>query len=87
MRNLAVLGSFFIISPLAFFFGKEYRKDEEQQEELEKMKERSKDAADTIAGDVQEVLEKEKKNLKPNDVEKLNDILEETEIMREEKKG
>lgn len=86
-ENLLKLGSLGLISPLAFFFGKEYIKGEKQEEEIEKIKERTKDAADTISKDVEEVMEDEKSNLKQKDVEKLNDILEETEDLREETKG
>lgn len=78
------LGSFILISPLPYFFGKEYRDREKQAEEIESLAERSNDAGTTIAQDVEEVLQNEKKNLKSQDVEKLNEILEETEDLRSE---
>lgn len=81
------LGSIFLIAPLAFFFGQEYRDRDEQEEEIQKMEERAEDTADTISSDVEEVLQKEKNNLKDEDVEKLNEILEETEELREESKN
>lgn len=84
--NLLRIGSLVLISPLAYFFGKSYRREEKQQSHIEEMEERTKDAADTISSDVEEVLENEKKNLKIEDVEKLNNILEETEDLREETK-
>ncbi len=80
------LGSFLLISPLPYFFGKEYRDREEQETEIESLEERSEDAGTTIAQDVEEVLKNEKKNLKSEDVEKLNEILEETEDLRSETK-
>lgn len=83
-RNILMLVSLGLISPLAYFFGREYKREEKQEENLEKLKERSKDAADTIATNVEEVLKEEKKALKGKDVEKLNNILEETENLREE---
>lgn len=85
-RNILMLVSLGLISPLAYFFGREYRREEKQEENLEKLKERSKDAADTIATNVEEVLKKEKQVLKGEDVEKLNNILEETENLRQETK-
>lgn len=85
-RNFILLGSLGLISPLAYFFGKSYRKSEEDQAQLEAIKERTTSSADTISEDIDEVLESEKKTLKPEDVEKLNEILEETETLREEKK-
>lgn len=87
MRNFIMLGSLGLISPLAFFFGQEYRKEEKQEEKIEAIKERSKDSADVIAHNVEDILKKEKQNLRPDEVEKLNNVLEETETLREEKKN
>lgn len=78
------LGSFILISPLPYFFGREYRDREEQEEEIENLEERSSEAGTTIAKDVEEVLKSEKEHLKEKDVEKLNEILEETEDLRSE---
>lgn len=86
LGNFIRLGSLALISPIAFFFGKEYRKNDEEEEKLEDMGERTKDAADTIAHDVEQVLKKEKGNLEPEDLEKLNDILVEAEDLRAETK-
>lgn len=86
MENLLRIGSLALISPLAYFFGKEYVKGEKQQEELEKIKERTKDAADNISEDVSQILNEKNNELKPKDVEKLNEILEETEDLRSETK-
>jgi len=85
-NNLLKLGSLLLISPLAFFFGREYKKSYKEDEQIEGLKERTKDAADTISKDVEGVLKKEKENLKPDDVEKLNDALEQTADLREESK-
>ncbi|MCL5433190.1 MAG: hypothetical protein M1524_03720 [Patescibacteria group bacterium] len=84
--NLLKLGSLTLLSPIAFFFGKQYKRDEKQTEKIEKLEESTQDAANTIAEDVEEIIEKDKKALKPEDVEKLNDILEETETLREKTK-
>lgn len=84
MGNFIKLVSLVLISPLAFFFGGEYRKRETEEGKIEDLEERTKSAADTIAKDVEGVIKNEKGNLKQEDVEKLNDILEETEELREE---
>jgi hypothetical protein len=84
--NSLKLGSLLLISPLAFFFGKEYRKTDQQEETIEALEERTKEAADTIAEDIEEVVKDEKESLKSEDMEKLNQILEETEDLREESK-
>ncbi len=84
--NMLRLGSLVLISPLAFFFGNEYKKTEQNEAKIEAMEERIKEAADIIAEDVDEILEDEKDALKDKDIEKLNEILEETEDLREETK-
>jgi hypothetical protein len=86
MENLLKLGALGLISPLAYFFGNLYQRQDKKDEETEKMKERAKNAADTISEDVDEVIKDEKTNLKGKDVEKLNEILEETEDLRQESK-
>ena len=85
-QSLLKLGSLVLISPLAYFFGREYRKRDTQDEKINAIKERTADAADNISEDVEEVLEDEKTNLRQKDVEKLNEVLEETEDLREESK-
>lgn len=77
MGNFLRLGSLGLISPLAFFFGREYRKGEKQTEQIEK-------TSQAIKKDVAGVLENEKQAIKSEDVEKLNDILEETEKLKVE---
>lgn len=79
--NFIRLGSIVLISPLAFFFGKEYKKS---GEDIEKIKEKTKDSAEKIQSQVEDVLEEEKPKLKKKDVEKLEEVVEETEKLREE---
>lgn len=83
-NNLLKLGSLVLIMPLAYFFGKEYRRNQKDEEEIEALEERSKDAADTISKDIEEVIKDEKLVLKEKDIEKLNEVLEETEDLRAE---
>ena len=82
MGNIVRLGSLALISPLAYFFGREYRKRDFQEEKIEA----TSDAADAITKDVSKVLENEKQNLKEEDVERLSDVLEKKETLREESK-
>jgi len=86
MESFIRIGSIALISPLAFFFGSSYKDRDKMEEGVEAMAERTKDSADTIASDVEEVLKDEKASLKPEDVDKLNEILEETEGLRQESK-
>lgn len=85
-KNLLFLGSLILISPLAFFFGREYRKSDKQEEKIENLKRETKEAAENITKDVDQVLQKEKKELQEDAVEKLSNVLEETEKLREETK-
>ena len=80
------IGSVALISPLAYFFGREYKDRDEEEAEIESMKDRSQEAANTISQDIKKVLEDEKSTLPEKDVEKLNEVLEETEELREESK-
>ncbi len=84
LENVVKIASLFIISPLAFFFGKMYRKQDQKEDEVVAVKERASEAADTISKDVSQVIHDEKQTLKPQDVDKLNEILEETEDLRQE---
>jgi hypothetical protein len=82
--NLLKMGSVALVSPLAYFFGKEYQKSDQEESQSIALKERSKEAADTISSDIEEILVSEKDVLKEKDMEKLNEILEETEDLRSE---
>lgn len=85
--NFLKIASLLLISPLAYFFGKQYKKSDKDDETITGIKERTKDAADTISDDLEEVIKNEKQNLKQVDMEKLNEVLEETEDLREESKN
>ncbi|MBU2632295.1 hypothetical protein KKG52_01135 [Patescibacteria group bacterium] len=84
--NFIKLGVLALVSPLAFFFAQMYQKTEEQEEKIEEIKERAQDAASTITSDVEKLLGNEKEILKEEDMEKLNEILEEAEDLRQEAK-
>ncbi|MCL5970366.1 MAG: hypothetical protein M1450_02620 [Patescibacteria group bacterium] len=84
--NFLRIGSLVLLSPLAYFFAREFKEREKDDDKTQKLKERTKDAANTISEDVGEVLKSNEKNLKEKDVEKLNEILEETEDLRLESK-
>lgn len=84
--NFLRVGSLLLISPLAYFFGREYRRSDKDENDMEALQERAKEAADTISQDLEEVIKDEKENLKEKDIEKLNEILEETEDLRLETK-
>ncbi|HEV2339971.1 MAG TPA: hypothetical protein VGT05_04415 [Patescibacteria group bacterium] len=86
MDSYLKLGSLLLITPLAFFFGQTYKDRDKELTQMEALEERSKNAADTIAQEVKEIIVTEKKNLQGKNLEKLNEILEETEDLREETK-
>jgi hypothetical protein len=80
------LVSFIIISPLAYFFGTQYNKTNQEQEEVFKVKERAKEAADNIAEEVGGLIKDKKGQLGHEDLNRLNEILEEAEDLRAETK-
>lgn len=81
--NFLKLGSLFLIAPLSFFFGRELKQEEKEISELEAMDERNQDSANVISKNISEVIENEKSTIKSKDVEKLNEVLEESETLRE----
>jgi hypothetical protein len=84
LESFIKLGSLLLISPLAFFFGQEYKDQDKEIAKRESLQERTQEAANNISQNVHEVINEEKKNLKQKDMEKLNNILEETDDLREE---
>lgn len=78
-ENLIKLGSLALISPLAFFFGKEYRSRQEHEKEDEAV-------AETITKDALEVLQKEENNLPDEDKAKLAEIVQTSESLKPEEK-
>lgn len=84
--NIIKMASISILSPLAYFFGIQFKKNDKASDEILKTKERAIASADEISSDVKEVIESGKSKLNPREINKLNEILEETKDLREEKK-
>lgn len=84
--NFLRVGSLLLISPLAFFFSNEYKKSSRDEEEIIETKEREEEAGKNIAEDVEEIIKDEGTNLNTKTTEKLNEILEEADDLREETK-
>ncbi len=84
--NLLRTGSLFLISPIAYFFGKEYRDRDKEEKKMDELKQESQVAADNISHEISDVLSKEKNVLQADDIDKLNDTLEQTESLREKSK-
>lgn len=84
--NIIKMASISILSPLAYFFGIQFKKNNKASDEALKTKERAAFSADEISSDVKEVIESGKSKLNPKELSKLNEILEETKDLREEKK-
>ncbi len=78
------LGSIVLISPLAYLFGQEYNERVKQEELTKEKDDRLNDTAETISEDIKDVLKNEAKNLKTSDLEKMKEILDEAEELREE---
>ena len=79
------MGSLILLTPLAYLFGTQFSKSQKNEDEVLKTKERETSAADEIAEDVGDVIESAKTKLTAKEVDKLNEILEEPEALRDEK--
>lgn len=76
VENLVKLASLGLISPLAYFFGREY------QERIIHQKQ-DKEVAEIISNEAANVLNNEEEKLSEEDKEQLIDIIEETEKLKE----
>ena len=85
--NIIKMASLSILSPLAYFFGVQFSKNDKKDDEILKTKERAVSSAQNIAKDVGDVIESGKEKLSSKEVEKLNDVLEEAQDLRQESKN
>jgi hypothetical protein len=76
VENLVKLASLGLISPLAYFFGREYQERIIHQEQ-------DKEVAEIISNEAANVLNNEEEKLSEEDKEQLVDIIEETEKLKE----
>lgn len=82
-RNLLLLFSLFLLSPLAFFLGKSYQENRKTKKKIETIKKRAR----KIENDVEEVLYDDRQRLSDGTAEKLNEALIESEdIINQEEK-
>lgn len=81
--NMLRVGSVVLFTPLAYFFGRAYKKEEEQEIALRQKSEQENLTADTIYDDVKDVLDKEKGKIPAEDEAKLEDALKQTEELRD----
>lgn len=84
--NVLKSASILLIGPLAYFFGREYRKEEEEDEAIQALQEETHQRASEIEKSVVEVLEAEKDVLSPENVKKLKEALKESDELREDTK-
>ena len=78
LSNVAKIASFLLLSPLAYFFGKEIVLHERQLSETKELKEDAQATAERIIKDVSDVVTNEGTTLKEEDLAKLHDIVEES---------
>jgi hypothetical protein len=76
--------SLVLLSPLAFFFGKEYQEQAREKKDLAQIEQDTTAATEIISKDVTELLKEDGASLSDRSIEKLNDILEETQEIRNE---
>lgn len=73
-----------LLSPLAYFFGKEYQEREAEKQAAAKLAEDTAAATANISDDVKEVLAENRATMSEESIERLNDILEETQEINAE---
>lgn len=73
-----------LLSPLAYFFGKEYQEQAREKNMLAKLEAETTQVTENISDDIRQVLETDKASLSLESIEKLNDILEESQEIKEE---
>lgn len=74
-ENAIKIASLVIISPLAYFFGKTFKKEEELEEKIDEQTQKIEKSADDL-------LKTQGSRLDEKGVEKVDEILEETEELR-----
>jgi len=82
--NLIRLGSLILLSPLAFFFGREFRERFRKDKEMETVREENTESANRISADVSDLLTRDQNKLDSKDVAELDEILQETDKLRKQ---
>jgi hypothetical protein len=85
ISNYIKLGSLVLLSPLAYFFGRELGKDDKQTKEIKDLEVKNENTANDIEKDVEKVLQE--KNLNQNEVETLNEVVEKSKKLRKKPKS
>lgn len=75
-----------IVGPLAYFFGREYKKEEQEDEAIFALEQEAHQKASDIEKSVVEVLEQEKNVISDSSITKLKTVLKDTDELREETK-
>lgn len=79
---MIMLGSLVLISPLAFFFGREYRQEEIEEQKVVNLEKKAEEISKEITQNVDEIVKEDKKSLRFDTLKKLKQIEEETEDLR-----
>lgn len=85
LLNYTKLTSFLLLSPLAYFFGKEMHTHEKEERKLIQKEKDIELATERIISDVSEIVQNEGPALMEQDVEKLHDIIQQTKELEETK--
>lgn len=83
VRNIIMLASLVFLSPLAYFFGKEQRKEQEESKALETIQQETTQAAEAIIQDVNAVLNETKNSLPLKESEQLHNALKNASELKE----
>lgn len=84
--NALKAGTILVVGPLAYFFGREFKREEQEDEAIEALEEEAHQKASAIEKSVVEVLEQEKDVLSEESIKNLKKVLKDTDELREETK-
>ncbi len=84
--NIIKCATILIVGPLAYFFGREFQKEEKEDEAIAALEDEAHQKASNIEKTIVEVLEEEKDVLSDENVAKLKKVLKESDELREETK-
>lgn len=83
LESFLRLGSLFLISPLAYFFGQEYKEKEKEKEKIENLKNEIKNTTETIENEASEILKNEKDSIEQDTTKKIINIISKTKKLEE----
>lgn len=81
-EHIIKVGSLVLISPLAYFFGLQNQNQEKDEQAIRSMKQKTKNASDSISKDVKNILNGDNQSLSKDALQNLKDIETQTDNLQ-----